>query len=93
MTEEHRRREAARNLNTPWRRSGPFLSERQWGTVREDYGLDGNAWDYFSHDQVDSPVRPVGRERLARERNRVRGQAGEALPGEHARGACSKVTD
>ena len=37
MTEEHRRLEAARNLNTPWRRWGPYLSERQWGTVREDY--------------------------------------------------------
>jgi hypothetical protein len=30
---------------------GPYLSERQWGTVREDYSQDGNAWDYFSHDQ------------------------------------------
>jgi len=30
----------------PWRKWGPYLSERQWGTVREDYSLDGNAWDY-----------------------------------------------
>ena len=53
MTEEHRRLEAARNLNTPWRRWGPYLSERQWGTVREDYSDDGNAWDYFTHDRPD----------------------------------------
>jgi hypothetical protein len=34
-----------------WKRWGPYLSERQWGTVREDYSHDGNAWDYFSHEQ------------------------------------------
>ena len=33
-----------------WYHWGPYLSERQWGTVREDYSEDGNAWDYFSHD-------------------------------------------
>ena len=37
-----------------WKRWGPYLSERQWGTVREDYSQDGNAWDYFSHDQARS---------------------------------------
>lgn len=35
----------------PWKKWGPYLSERQWGTVREDYSEMGNAWDYFSHDQ------------------------------------------
>lgn len=35
-----------------WKRWGPYLSERQWGTVREDYSDDGNAWSYFSHDQA-----------------------------------------
>jgi hypothetical protein len=35
----------------PWRKWGPYLSERQWGTVREDYSDNGAAWDYFSHDQ------------------------------------------
>ncbi len=35
----------------PWRKWGPYLSERQWGTVREDYSNNGAAWDYFSHDQ------------------------------------------
>src|ERR1700747_1398151 len=37
-----------------WRRWGPYLSERQWGTVREDYSEYGNAWEYFSHDQARS---------------------------------------
>ena len=36
----------------PWRRWGPYLSERQWGTVREDYSDNGDAWSYFTHDQV-----------------------------------------
>ncbi|MCA9951385.1 MAG: hypothetical protein KDE48_17160, partial [Anaerolineales bacterium] len=39
-----------------WNRWGPFLSERAWGTVREDYSADGNAWDYFPHDQARSRV-------------------------------------
>jgi hypothetical protein len=44
---------AARNPNTPWKKSGgPYLSERQWGTVREDDSDGGNAWSYFSHDQL-----------------------------------------
>jgi len=37
-----------------WRRWGPYVSERQWGTVREDYIADGNAWAYFSHEQARS---------------------------------------
>src|SRR5512139_1140434 len=65
MTEEHRRLEAARNLNTPWRRWGPYLSERQWGTVREDYSDSGNAWDYFSHDQARSRAYRWGEDGLA----------------------------
>jgi len=51
MTEEGRRLEAARDPRQPWKKWGPYLSERQWGTVREDYSDMGNAWDYFSHDQ------------------------------------------
>ncbi|WP_443029262.1 MGH1-like glycoside hydrolase domain-containing protein [Spirulina sp. CS-785/01] len=39
---------------TPWKLWGPYLSERQWGTVREDYSPDGSAWDYFTHDQARS---------------------------------------
>src|SRR5881394_1656718 len=43
-----------RDKQAPWRAWGPYLSERQWGTVREDYSADGNAWEYFSHDQARS---------------------------------------
>ena len=41
---ESARLEEARNVKAPWRKWGPYLSERQWGTVREDYSQDGNAW-------------------------------------------------
>ena len=51
---ELKRLEAARRHNMAWKKWGPYLSERQWGTVREDYSQDGNAWDYFSHDQARS---------------------------------------
>src|SRR5215468_9020034 len=54
MTTEALRLEEAREKSLPWRQWGPYLSERQWGTVREDYSEDGNAWDYFSHDQARS---------------------------------------
>jgi hypothetical protein len=45
---------AAIDTGVPWRRWGPYLSDRQWGTVREDYSPDGNAWDYFPHDHARS---------------------------------------
>ena len=48
---EQKRLNEARDAGIPWKKWGPYLSERQWGTVREDYSHDGNAWDYFSHDQ------------------------------------------
>ena len=54
MTAEHERLDDARRLKAPWKKWGPYLSERQWGTVREDYSDGGNAWDYFSHDQARS---------------------------------------
>ena len=38
----------------PWRAWGPYLSERAWGTVREDYSADGSAWDHFPHDHARS---------------------------------------
>jgi Mannosylglycerate hydrolase MGH1-like glycoside hydrolase domain len=50
-TAEQKRLNEAREAGIPWKKWGPYLSERQWGTVREDYSADGNAWDYFSHDQ------------------------------------------
>jgi len=48
-----------------WKRWGPYLSERQWGTVREDYSQDSNAWDYFSHDQARSRAYRWGEDGLA----------------------------
>ncbi len=48
-----------------WRKWGPYLSERQWGTVREDYSQDGNAWDYFTHDQSRSRAYHWGEDGLA----------------------------
>jgi hypothetical protein len=50
-TTEQKRLNEAREAGIPWKKWGPYLSERQWGTVREDYSENGNAWDYFSHDQ------------------------------------------
>ena len=49
----------------PWKKWGPYLSERQWGTVREDYSQDGNAWDYFNHDQSRSRAYRWGEDGLA----------------------------
>src|SRR5713226_2967944 len=51
--EQGRLQEAHEN-SKPWYRWGPYLSERQWGTVREDYSVDGDAWDYFPHDHARS---------------------------------------
>ncbi len=48
-----------------WKQWGPYLSERQWGTVREDYSSTGNAWDYFSHDQARSRAYRWGEDGLA----------------------------
>ncbi len=62
---EHQRLQEAREQDVPWRRWGPYLSERQWGTVREDYSADGNAWDYFSHDQARSRAYRWGEDGLA----------------------------
>src|SRR5678809_717215 len=59
------RLEAARNADTPWKKWGPYLSERQWGTVREDYSTDGNAWDYFTHDHARSRAYHWGEDGLA----------------------------
>jgi Mannosylglycerate hydrolase MGH1-like glycoside hydrolase domain len=48
---EQKRLNEAREAGIPWKKWGPYLSERQWGTVREDYSDNGDAWGYFSHDQ------------------------------------------
>ena len=52
--EERKRLDEARARGVPWRKWGPYLSERQWGTVREDYSIDGNAWAYLPHDHARS---------------------------------------
>jgi hypothetical protein len=54
-----------RERRVPWRRWGPYLSERQWGTVREDYSDAGDAWSYFSHDQSRSRAYHWGEDGLA----------------------------
>jgi hypothetical protein len=64
-TTEQRRLNEAREAHVPWKKWGPYLSERQWGTVREDYSRDGNAWNYFSHDQSRSRAYRWGEDGLA----------------------------
>ncbi|HLI01164.1 MAG TPA: hypothetical protein VKV06_10285 [Acidimicrobiales bacterium] len=54
MTAEQARLEEADHKGVPWRRWGPYLSERAWGTVREDYSADGDAWSYFPFEQAGS---------------------------------------
>src|SRR5277367_5226964 len=54
LTAEEQRLESAREKTSHWKRWGPYLSERQWGTVREDYSPGGTAWDYFPHDHARS---------------------------------------
>src|SRR3954466_79637 len=61
--EEKRLQEA--RAGVPWRRWGPYLSERQWGTVREDYSDNGDAWSYFSHEQSRSRTYRWGEDGLA----------------------------
>ena len=55
-TAEHKRLAAHRARKANWRLWGPYLSERAWGTVREDYSPDGDAWGFFTHDQARSRV-------------------------------------
>ena len=59
------RLEAARSGGAPWKRWGPYLSERQWGTVREDYSDNGDAWSYFTHDQSRSRAYKWGEDGIA----------------------------
>ena len=65
MTAEQIRLDEDRGQIKPWKKWGPYLSERQWGTVREDYSDNGNAWDYFSHDQARSRAYHWGEDGLA----------------------------
>ena len=62
---EQVRLQEVRTGKASWKKWGPYLSERQWGTVREDYSADGNAWDYFTHDQARSRAYHWGEDGLA----------------------------
>src|ERR1700746_2198733 len=54
MNAEETRLQDAKNRKAEWKKWGPYLSERQWGTVREDYSDNGDAWNFFSHDHARS---------------------------------------
>ncbi len=62
---EQMRLDEARENGVPWKQWGPYLSERQWGTVREDYSENGDAWNYFTHDQARSRAYHWGEDGLA----------------------------
>jgi hypothetical protein len=64
-TAEQSRLQEARDTAVPWKLWGPYLSERQWGTVREDYSDNGNAWNYFTHDQARSRAYHWGEDGIA----------------------------
>lgn len=65
LTKEAQRLSEASQKKTPWKKWGPYLSERQWGTVREDYSESGDAWNYFPHDQARSRAYRWGEDGLA----------------------------
>ncbi|SEM76557.1 Glycosyl hydrolase family 63 C-terminal domain-containing protein [Syntrophus gentianae] len=65
MTVEHDRLEEARKQIFPWKKWGPYLSERQWGTVREDYSESGDAWNFFTHDHARSRAYRWGEDGIA----------------------------
>ena len=64
-TAEHIRLDEARERKVDWKKWGPYLSERQWGTVREDYSENGDAWNFFTHDQARSRAYRWGEDGLA----------------------------
>jgi hypothetical protein len=65
MTPEEIRLDETRDRKYNWKKWGPYLSERQWGTVREDYSPNGTAWDYFTHDQARSRAYRWGEDGIA----------------------------
>ena len=65
LTAEEERLEALREGSAPWRLWGPYVSERQWGTVREDYSADGTAWEYLPHDHARSRAYRWGEDGIA----------------------------
>ncbi|KAF0232990.1 MAG: hypothetical protein FD177_2029 [Desulfovibrionaceae bacterium] len=65
MNEEERRLCGEKDEQSAWKRIGPYLSERQWGTVREDYGDSENSWKFFTHDQARSRAYRNGEDGIA----------------------------
>ncbi len=65
MTAEKKRLEFARSSKNPWKKWGPYLTERQWGTVREDYSPNGTAWEYITHDMARSKAYRWGEDGIA----------------------------
>ena len=65
VSAEQRRLNEAHEDHVAWRKWGPYLSDRQWGTVREDYSQNGDAWNYFSHDQSRSRAYRWGEDGIA----------------------------
>ena len=65
MTAEQIRLDEARKLTAAWKKWGPYLSERQWGTVREDYSENGDAWNFFTHDHARSRAYRWGEDGIA----------------------------
>ena len=65
MTQEESRLQEARKGTFSWKKWGPYLSERQWGTVREDYSEGGDAWNFFTHDQARSRAYRWGEDGIA----------------------------
>ena len=65
MSQEESRLQEARKGTSDWKKWGPYLSERQWGTVREDYSEDGDAWNFFTHDQARSRAYRWGEDGIA----------------------------
>jgi hypothetical protein len=65
LTAEDQRLKTGSDLHTSWELWGPYISERQWGTVREDYSADGDAWNYLTHDQARSRAYRWGEDGLA----------------------------
>ena len=65
LTAEEQRLQEAREKKALWRMWGPYLSERQWGTVREDYSAGGTAWEYFPHDHARSRAYRWGEDGIA----------------------------
>src|SRR6202047_2101122 len=65
MTSEEQRLLASSEREAHWQRGGPYLSERQWGTVREDYSPNGDAWQYFPHDHARSRAYRWGEDGIA----------------------------